>query len=140
MMPMKDNPLSGKWTYRSFLNDPNLQTSFNDLQFGLGTIVIKDAAPNILKGTIGGDGWSLELTGSRSYGNPMQIRFQGKGFVGGEEWIYDYEGYLSSMWPNGVQQRPALVGTIVRTVPHKNSSGGVSPAGVVASWIAVKQD
>lgn len=140
MMPMKDNPLSGKWTYRSFLNDPNLQTSFNDLQFGLGTIVLKDAAPNILKGTIGGDGWSLELTGSRSYGNPMQIRFQGKGFVGGEEWIYDYEGYLSPMWPNGVQQRPALVGTIVRTVPHKNSSGGVSPAGVVASWIAVKQD
>lgn len=140
MMPMKDNPLSGKWTYRSFLNDPNLQTSFNDLQFGLGTIVIKDAAPNVLKGTIGGDGWSLDLTGSRSYGNPMQIRFQGKGFVGGEEWIYDYEGYLSPMWPNGVQQRPALVGTIVRTVPHKNSSGGVSPAGVVASWIAVKQD
>ena len=26
--------LKGKWTYRSFLNDPDLSTQFNDLEFG----------------------------------------------------------------------------------------------------------
>jgi hypothetical protein len=42
-------------------------------------------------------------------------------------------------WPNGIDQRPAMVGSIVRTVPHPGGSGGVNPAGVVASWIAVYQ-
>ena len=137
---MKDNPLSGVWTYRSFINDPDIKKAFNDLQFGIGTMVLSEAPFNVLKGTIGGDGWSLALSGSRTYGNPMQVRFQGSGMVNGEQWIYDYEAYLCPVWPNGVQQRPALVGTIVRTVPHKNSSGGINPAGVVASWIAVRRD
>ena len=34
------NPFIGTWTYRSLLNDPNPATAFNDLQFGLGTIVL----------------------------------------------------------------------------------------------------
>ncbi len=57
----------------------------------------------------------------------------------GEEWIYDYEGYVIKPWPNGVDQVPAIVGTIVRVIPHSNGSGGTAPAGVVAQWIAVKQ-
>jgi len=137
---MKDNPFVGKWTYRSFYNDPDIKKAFNDLQLGLGIIVIEEAPSTILKGTIGGSGWSLNLHGSRSYGDPMQIRFQGKGVVGGEEWIYDYTGYLAPEWPNGIQQRPALVGTIVRAIPHKSGSNGISPAGVVGSWYAVRQD
>jgi hypothetical protein len=28
------------------------------------------------------------------------MRFQGKGMVGGEEWIYDYIGWLVPTWPN----------------------------------------
>ena len=141
---MSDNPFVGSWSYRSLLNDPDLATSFNDLQFGLGTIVIEEAPMQLLKGTIGGSGWSLALKGAREYGNPMHVRFQGKGIVGGEEWIYDYDGYLVPAWPNGVQQVPAMVGSIVRTVPHSGSTpkgGGpppINPAGVVASWYAVK--
>lgn len=98
----------------------------------------------LLKGTIGGPGWSLDLKGAREYGNPMHVRFQGKGVINGEEWIYDYDGYLVPAWPNGVQQVPAIVGSIVRTVPHSGSppkDGGpapIHPAGVVASWYAVK--
>jgi len=141
---MSDNPFVGSWSYRSLLNDPDLSTSFNDLQFGLGTIVIEEAPMQLLKGTIGGSGWSLTLKGAREYGNPMHVRFQGKGVVNGEEWIYDYDGYLVPAWPNGVQQVPAMVGSIVRTVPHSGSppkGGGpapVHPAGVVASWYAVR--
>ena len=97
---MVDNPFIGSWTYRSLLNEADVSTSFNDLEFGRGTIVIKQAPMQRLTGTIGGPGWSLDLKGARAYGNPMSVRFQGKGIVGGEEWIYDYEGWLvpASSW------------------------------------------
>lgn len=139
---MSDNPFVGSWTYRSLLNDPNLDTTFNDLEFGAGTIQIVDGPSALLSGTIGGPGWSLALNGSRGYGSPMQARFQGKGVVGGEEWIYDYIGWLVPAWPNSnaTLQRPAMVGSVVRTIPHSSGSGGVAPAGVVASFYAVRQD
>ena len=59
---------------------------------------------------------------------------------GGEEWIYDYIGWLVPVWPNSNAQleRAAMVGSVVRTVPH-SSNGGTAPAGVVASFYAVKQ-
>ena len=101
---MSDNPFLGNWTYRSFLNDPDINKSFNDLEFGVGTIVIEEAPMQTLKGTIGGSGWSLVLKGARQYGDPMHARFQGVGIVNGEKWVYDYEGYLVSQWPNGVDQ------------------------------------
>jgi hypothetical protein len=138
---MSDNPFVGKWTYRSLLNDPSLDTKFNDLEFGLGTITIEDGPMDLLTGTIGGPGWSLTLHGSRAYGSPMQVRFQGKGIVSGSEWIYDYIGWLVPIWPNSdsTKQRAAIVGSVTRTIPHP-SNGGTAPAGVVASFYAVRAD
>ena len=135
------NPFVGSWTYRSLLNDPDVNKQFNDLEFGRGTIVIEDGPEEVLRGTIGGPGWSLVLHGSRAYGSPMQVRFQGKGVVSGEEWIYDYIGWLVPVWPNSDDrlQRPAIVGSVVRTIPHSGSNGGISPAGVVASFYAVRE-
>lgn len=130
---MSDNPFVGSWTYRSFLNDPTLSKPFNDLEFGRGTLVFQEAEMAMVKGTIGGPGWSLSLKGSRSYGTPMQVRFQGTGTVSGEAWVYDYEGYLVPYWPGGVSQIPAIVGSVIRTIAH-----GTSPAGVVCSFYAVK--
>jgi hypothetical protein len=136
---MTDNPFVGSWTYRSFLNDPDVSKAFNDLEFGRGTIVIEEAPMQTLKGTIGGPGWSLALAGARAYGNPMHVRFQGVGRVNGEKWIYDYGGYLVPGWPNGVDQIPAIVGSVVRTIPHSGSQPGtVRPAGVVCSFYAVR--
>src|SRR5262249_22513440 len=43
---MSDNPFVGNWTYRSFLNDPDINKSFNDLEFGVGTLVIEEASAN----------------------------------------------------------------------------------------------
>ena len=132
---MSDNPFVGSWTYRSLLNDPDINQAFNDLEFGRGTIVIEEAPLQSLKGTIGGPGWSLALKGARSYGNPMQLRFQGVGDVNGEKWIYDYQGYLVPDWPDGVDQVAAIVGSVIRTIPH---SGGQARAGVVCSFYAVR--
>ena len=138
---MNDNPFLGDWTYRSLLNESDVSKAFNDLEFGRGTLTIAEAPFAQLTGVIGGPGWSLELAGSREYGTPMRARFQGRGLVGGEEWIYDYEGYLVSHWPNGVQQRPAIVGSVIRTISHSGGAPGtVAPAGVVGSFYAVKAD
>ncbi len=138
---MNDNPFTGNWTYRSLLNNPDVNQAFDNLEFGRGTIVINEDAMQLLSGVIGGPGWSLTLKGSREYGTPMRVRFQGTGIVNGEQWIYDYEGYLVGHWPNGVQQRPAIVGSVIRTIPHSGSEPGtVAPAGVVASFYAVRTD
>jgi len=133
-----NNPFVGTWTYRSLLNDPDGSKAFNDLQFGEGTLVITEESSLTLGGTIGGPGWSLNLHGSFGYGSPMQVRFQGKGVVSGEEWIYDYIGWLVPTWPNSnsMLERKAFAGSVVRTIPH-GSGKEKSPAGVVASFYCV---
>ena len=138
-----ENPFVGSWTYRSLLNDPDVNTDFNKLEFGRGTLTIAAESAATLGGTIGGPGWSLNLHGSFGFGSPMQVRFQGKGLISGEEWIYDYIGWLVPTWPNSNEtlERAAIVGSIVRTIPHSGSEPGtVNPAGVVASWYAVRVD
>ncbi len=134
--------LVGDWSYRSFLSNPDLSVDFNSLEFGQGTIRIDATEMQTLSGLIFGPGWQLTLKGSIAYGNPFNLRFQGVGIVGGAEWIYDYSSFLVPNWPNGVNQRPALIGSIVRTIPHPTGPNNKStaPAGVVAQWIAVKQD
>lgn len=138
-----DSIFVGKWSYRSYLNDPDLNKQPNALLFGKGTIDIVTAAPQYLVGTIGGPGWQLTLKGSRSYGNPMEIRFEGRGTIDDAPWIYSYVGWLIPAWPNGVEQRPAMVGSIVRVIPHPSTDANgnpiTAPAGVTASWIAVRQ-
>jgi len=133
--------LVGTWTYRSLLSNPDLSVDFNTLEFGRGNIRIDPAPMQQLNGLIYGEGWQLTLKGAITYGDPFTLRFQGKGVVGNAEWIYDYVGYLVRDWPNGIDQRPAIVGSIVRTIPHPTGPDGRStaPAGFVAQWIAVKQ-
>jgi hypothetical protein len=133
-----DNPFIGTWTYRSFLRDPDITKPFNDLYFAAGELVIQASAFGVFRGRLSFDKDGLALKGTISFGNPFEVRFQGVGDTEGTKaWVYDYLGFLSPAWPNGVDERPAIIGTIIRTVPH---SEGKAKAGVVASWIAVKQD
>lgn len=134
------NVLLGQWTYRSFNNNPDESAAFDSLEFGRGTIRVDASEMDEFKGLIFGPGWSLNLKGSSNWGNPFEVRFQGTGTIGGAPWVYDYVGYVVRPWPNGVNQQMAMVGSIVRTIPHPDGAGGTAPAGVVASWIAVKQD
>ena len=55
------NPFVGKWSYRSWYNDPDLATPLEKLQLGYGEIVIEEGPEMVLTGTIGyaADGWSL---------------------------------------------------------------------------------
>lgn len=131
------SPFIGTWSYRSFHNNPDLSVPFNQLRFGTGALELAQPSFDTLTGSLGGTGWNLNPKGWVTYGTPTTIRFQGKGRIGGEEWVYDYMDFLSPNWPNGDGQRPAIVGTIVRTAAHSN---GQAKAGYVASWIAVRQD
>src|SRR5262249_4814183 len=100
--PRAANPLNGKWTYRSFRSDPNLAADPTSLLFGKGTLALDIGADNQLRGTLGGDGWQLQLTGTYKAADPAVICFQGKGKIDGEDWVYDYLGYVVPTWPNGV--------------------------------------
>src|SRR5687768_11521311 len=97
-----DNPIVGTWSYRSFINNPDLSVAFNDLAFGAGTLVLEEPELGRITGSLGGSGWSLALQGWSSLGNPFTVRFQGKGEIGGELWVYDYLAYYTPLWPNGV--------------------------------------
>jgi len=39
-----------------------------------------------------------------------------------------------------LQRSAAWIGSVTRTIPHPSSNGGISPAGVVGSFYAVKVD
>lgn len=138
----------GTWDYRSYNNYTFDQEQTNkkgesNLPFGSGTIIITPSSvPNQVTGSIGDPGrtsWELQLTGSINYGDPFTARFQGKGVVGGNQWIYEYVCYMVNPWQNGVDQVPAFVGSVIRQIPHPGSDGSIHPAGVVASFFCVKQ-
>ena len=135
------NFLSGTtWTYRSFLNMPDPSIKPDDLLFGQGEMAFENtnAQADEVNGYFDfGSGYKLNFKGWGTLGTPYTFRFQGVGIPDSptEGWAYDYLCYYAPSWPNGVDQVPALVGTMVRTNPH---SDGRAKAGVVASFIAVK--
>lgn len=129
----------GRWTYRSFINDSDISKEFNTLEFGRAELIIEQLAPGIFGGRLSfGDNYQFRLTGWTDFTLPCTVRFQGAGDTKDSlGQIYDYIGYFSPMWSNGISQRPVLLGSVVRTVSH---SDGQAKAGHVSSWIAVKRD
>jgi hypothetical protein len=130
--------LTGSWTYRSFLNNPTAGVAFNSLRFAEAELIIDPFELGSFTGRLMlGSAAEMALVGASSFGNPFTVRFQGRGVSEGiEDFVYDYVGYLVPVWPNGVNQVPAIVGSVVRTEPH----AGGEEVGVVASFIAVKRD
>lgn len=142
------NPFAGHWTYRSFRNnqepvgdvttDPSKLVK---LLFAEADWVVQDTGNNSFKGELRfGPQDVMDLTGKVMAGSarcPARVHINGKGRLGTstEHLFYDYDGELAYHWPNGVDQRPAIVGSVIRVKPHDNA-----PAGYVASFIAVRQD
>jgi hypothetical protein len=134
------NILDGKWTYRSFFNDPAFvgddKQKALDLIFAEATFTFEISGTE-LTGSIDWDGGGLNLKGTVSSASPPTVQIVGMGRPGTdtETWRYDYNATLAHEWPNAVNQVPALVGTVIRV----NAHGPGAPAGVTASFIAVKQ-
>src|SRR6266496_1854005 len=119
---MKD--LAGEWTYRSFLNDPQPVTTPDEalsLIFCEGALTITNATPGDgFHATLSFGGESvMELTGEVVAGSgqsPMVAHVNGRGRPGSPvaDFAYDYIFYAVPDWPEGVAQRDALIGTVVR--------------------------
>jgi hypothetical protein len=141
--PKADVSVAGKWTYRSYVNSPALVDTPDQafqMIFGQGVFTFELPTPTTLKGTLDmGGGYVLDLDGRvrpDAAGVPLTVEIVGTGRANTPTagWEYDYNGSLAYTWPNGVDQVPAIVGSVIRAKPHDDS-----PAGLVASFVAVKQ-
>ena len=135
--------VEGKWTYRSFHNNPGLINGDPDralsLLFAEAVFTFEAPSGTSLKGRIDWTGGGLDLQGKiepGSIGTPITFNLVGLGRPGTAtaDWEYDYYGIIAHQWPNGINQVPALLGSVIRAKPHNGA-----PAGYVASFIAVKQ-
>ena len=137
--------LAGTWSYRSFINNPdpvNTPDQALNLIFGEGELVITRA--NSAEGfratlSFGGDA-VMDLVGevSEAHGTqPLTATAKGRGRPGGPiaNFAYDYIFYSVPAWPDGINQRPALVGSVVRVADH-----GGAKKGATASTITLKRD
>jgi len=126
--------IAGSWAYKSYFNATDQPV------FGAGIFTFVTPSSTTLQGTFDmGSGLVLDLQGTvcpAAENCPLSVEIVGTGRASTPTagWEYDYHGYLAYQWPNGVNQVPALVGTVIRAKPH---NGGA--AGVTASFIAVKQ-
>jgi len=133
------NPFEGTWTYRSFYNDPEFVDTFDKIALAQAELVLREAGPDWLAGKLGGEGWSLEMTGiSELVGGRWQLRMRATGARDSSTygWIYDYVGALAFEWPGADRQVPAIVGTVTRTVFHEPRRR----AGESFSFVAVRKE
>ena len=146
--PKVANPFAGNWTYRSFRNNPEPVGDVDQdpsklvkLLFAEAEWVVENTPGNVFKGELRfGPQDVMDLRGTITKATatcPVRVHIVGQGRPGTstEKLFYDYEGSLVSLWPNGVDQRRAIVGSVIRVKPHDSA-----PAGYVASFIAVKRD
>jgi hypothetical protein len=147
---MSNEFLTGAWTYRSFYNLPESAEDFNKLKLAEADLTFESySEPGELRGQMAfrsnppeKNDARLMITGSAQTGNPFSIHMRGIGVAGteAEGWIYEQVGYFVPRWPSSDDQRPAIVGSVSRMVPHSDGHGGMRPAGFVGSFIAVKRD
>ncbi|MFM6925809.1 MAG: hypothetical protein ACKOU7_09940 [Ferruginibacter sp.] len=150
--PVPDGKVfNGKWTYRSLLNNSNVNADFDSLEFAAATISLGSFGTDSLKGQIL---WAMDSAGTifnglnlrgRCYYNDTTLCYFIEGFgdstLGTAGWQYNYQGYLVPRWPDGIDQAVVLAGSVVRVKKHSCDSLGnnCSPAGVVATTYMVKQ-
>jgi hypothetical protein len=146
--PTAHNPFAGSWTYRSFRNEPTPvgdvdkdPSKLVKLLFAEAEWVVADEKDNVFKGELRfGPNEVMDLLGTFESSTSLRaahvhINGRGRPNTPTSQLFYDYDGWLVPMWPNGVNQRQAIVGSVIRVKPHDNA-----PAGYVASFIAVKRD
>ena len=109
------------------------------LIFGEGIFIFVTRSPESLKDTLDlGGGYVLDIEGTAQpdgkAGNYIVIAVgHGRPNTVTAGWEYDYRAELAYHWQNGVNQIPALVGSVIRAKAH---DGGA--AGYVASFVAVR--
>jgi hypothetical protein len=139
--------LTGKWDYRSFHNNATYALRASPTANGLilqeAVFKLKTPTSTTLEGTIElPDGGVLDIGQGivpvGEAGEPPKFAFVGIGRSGTKTdgWEYSYDGHLTPWWPQGVNQRRTLVGSVIRVKSHNGWQWG---GGVALPFIAVKQ-
>jgi hypothetical protein len=130
------NPFAGSWTYRSFFNLPKVD-KFEDLRFAEAELtLVETERQDLLTGRLTFGAAYLEMIAfatAEGVRNDVRMRATGVKGTPTEGWVYDYVGHLAANWEHGDAQRPAIVGTVIRSAYHEPGRS----AGVSASFIAV---
>lgn len=134
--------LSGHWTYRAYRNMTELvgndQQAALMLICGEGVFELHQSEDGRVQGALGMEtGYALRITGSvETTGDRPSFALFGEGLDGtataGQR--HEYRGVFGHMWPDGVDQVPALLGTVLQVKGHSPNQ----PAGYTASFIAVR--
>jgi hypothetical protein len=141
---MAYSSIQGDWTYRSYINNPNPvgddPQAALALIFGEGLLSLTVQREHLLIGVLDfGQGAAMDLYGEIVAGSGVQpevliITGTGRTGTSTDKWVYQYKGYVLPPWAEGVDQVPAIVGTVIRTIPH-----GTGAAGVVASFVMLQK-
>lgn len=131
--------ISGHFVYRSLHNNTFIGEDFLKLKFGEGLMTINQEPSGNFAGDfdMGGD-YKMSLEGIiSSVGNKTHFRMTGKGIpnTATEGWVYAYDGFLVSEWPNGINQLQTIIGSVIRTIEH-----GTAKAGYTATFYMVNRD
>ncbi|WP_405859463.1 hypothetical protein OG361_33270 [Streptomyces sp. NBC_00090] len=155
--------LAGSWTYRSFTNRPDLLPDLDpehivkdDVDkwsrylFGQGVMTFHPTVTGALTGVfeMGTDESPLDmhLNGKiEDRDGVTWIKWNAHGLPGtpSDGWLYEYDGYYTTKWPDGRRQIDAIVGSVVRSQNHDDLAPNQTPdravlAGSVASFIMVR--
>lgn len=131
--------LIGRWTYRSFRSNPDIDVDFGDLEFGRGELLVEYACWGKFIGRLVlGDDYEFRLTGAVTPGDPPTISLDGFGdATESKGQHYQYFACVMPLWGHDPRKRPTIVGSVKRAAPKK---GSTERAGSAAVFIAVKQD
>lgn len=141
---MDHHDVTGYYTYRSLLNAPGPVDDLNEIRFAEAELFLYVAPDGTISGTLAfpadplaAEKDFMDLTGTVTSWSPLTVEFEGIGRpeTGTASFDYKYQATLAPAYPDAIQQRPALVGTVMRAKPH-----GTARAGFTASFIAVKRD
>ena len=144
---MSDNPFVGSWTYRSFNNDPDrapISTTWCSAKAPFEITAPSSDTGGTIGGSLGpGAQWLLNLRGSIGYGSPGQVGSRASGLLTEKNGSTTISAGSCLCGPTALTCwsgrrssaqlfAPAPRGTL------GTMSGTVHPAGVVASFYAVK--
>ncbi|MEP7237385.1 MAG: hypothetical protein ABI685_05960 [Ferruginibacter sp.] len=149
--PKDGSVINGTWTYRSMLNGTDVNTDFDSLAFAAATMQLTISGIDSIKGTIY---WFLDsamtqkqglvLRGKYFYNDSTLCYFMegiGDSSLNSTGWQYNYQGFYTPQWPEGIDQATVFTGSVVRVKKHSCDSLGNNchMPGVVASTYIVKQ-
>ena len=151
---MEIQSISGYYTVRIFIDKPLPVNDFNGIKFFEAELFLLEYPFGILpKGNIRGalspnatpggeEKQFMDITGTmKKEGLTIKLEFEAKGRPNTpiSEYLYNYSGFQADTWEKGDKQRLCLTGTVIGLQDHRTGDQ-IYPAGITASFIAVKRD